>query len=525
MPLVDVLQFIKLSGRNGVLLLDSQGSRAEIGFFRGNVVRAHCPSSKPLGGHLVESGCLSDEELQRALEIQQAEEPPPPIGALLLRLGLVRRNELVEAFRQQMLQTIYELLSWRGGGFRFTQDAQKPFDDLFLSPSELAEVSLDTEQVLLEGAQMLDEHERTAKPVATSEAVDVRPPTTESSSDAAQTQPRCEGPSQPQRRSPRSISGMQPSTKLYLWALSRDSSLLTSLGETLADDDVVVVALRSAEATSQRATPRRRAFLVDLRGAGELGMRQLAAVRDAHPGAHVLAVTERGAKQAATFGAGATSVLEPDVESIAAWVRSMKKQELHASSRAIFAEGLATGFAKLRKLIGEVRCGVISATPTLSLLNLVSDTVERGVFFAIDRGHLVGLGGFGATGEHRQVAEQTRGLKIPLDFAGVLGDCVRDVQARSADVDCAELPSSLMDRIGLPKSRSFGVFPVLGAGCVRALLYVDNGERNWPVEELEFLELAAAQMGLALENEQLRRGLFARSPPTAPLLDLAAKSR
>jgi len=86
-------------------------------------------------------------------------------------------------------------------------------------------------------------------------------------------------------------------------------------------------------------------------------MSQLGAICEVHPGAHLLAVVDRGAPQATAFAAGATAVLEPDVASIAACLRSIKRQDSHASSHAIFAEGLATGFAKLRKLIGEVRCG------------------------------------------------------------------------------------------------------------------------------------------------------------------------
>ena len=38
-----------------------------------------------------------------------------------------------------------------------------------------------------------------------------------------------------------------------------------------------------------------------------------------------------------------------------------------------------------------------------------------------------------------------------------------------------------------------------------ALVYADNGPSNRPIEELDILELAAAQAGLALENELLRR--------------------
>jgi GAF domain-containing protein len=42
-----------------------------------------------------------------------------------------------------------------------------------------------------------------------------------------------------------------------------------------------------------------------------------------------------------------------------------------------------------------------------------------------------------------------------------------------------------------------------------ALVYVDNGARREPLEELDMLELASAQAGLAFENELLRRRVSA----------------
>ena len=45
----------------------------------------------------------------------------------------------------------------------------------------------------------------------------------------------------------------------------------------------------------------------------------------------------------------------------------------------------------------------------------------------------------------------------------------------------------------------------MGGQRVIALVYADNGPSNRAIEELDILELAAAQAGLAFENELLRR--------------------
>jgi hypothetical protein len=40
---------------------------------------------------------------------------------------------------------------------------------------------------------------------------------------------------------------------------------------------------------------------------------------------------------------------------------------------------------------------------------------------------------------------------------------------------------------------------------VISVIYADNGDREEPVEDIDILELATAQVGMAFENELLRR--------------------
>ena len=49
------------------------------------------------------------------------------------------------------------------------------------------------------------------------------------------------------------------------------------------------------------------------------------------------------------------------------------------------------------------------------------------------------------------------------------------------------------------------LFPVLGSRNVNSVVYTDNGQLSREIEEIEILELAAAQVGVAFENEALRR--------------------
>jgi hypothetical protein len=40
---------------------------------------------------------------------------------------------------------------------------------------------------------------------------------------------------------------------------------------------------------------------------------------------------------------------------------------------------------------------------------------------------------------------------------------------------------------------------------VISVIYTDNGENEGPIEDVDILELATAQVGMAFENELLRR--------------------
>ena len=80
-----------------------------------------------------------------------------------------------------------------------------------------------------------------------------------------------------------------------------------------------------------------------------------------------------------------------------------------------------------------------------------------------------------------------------------------DATVRSLSFDEAAFPEAFTRVVGKPRSGHCAVFPVVGGERVIALVYADNGPSNRAIEELDILELAAAQAGLALENELLRR--------------------
>ena len=85
--------------------------------------------------------------------------------------------------------------------------------------------------------------------------------------------------------------------------------------------------------------------------------------------------------------------------------------------------------------------------------------------------------------------------------------CIALGHALTLDYDSAELPGELKRVLDRPRSGQGVLFPVLGARRAIGLIYADNGRRVASVQDVELMELATAQVGLAFENELLRRQL------------------
>ena len=167
----DVLQLLELAHKTGVLTVrsDRLSDEAIIHFSRGAIVFAvRRRSTRRLGQLLIRAGHLTQRELDRALEIQHA-EPTRRLAEILLEMGSVGEEELERQLRFQMEETIYELMPWADGYFKFEERAE--IAELRL----LARVRVDS--LLMEGSRRIDEWSRLEAKVPGPEAVPSLSPT------------------------------------------------------------------------------------------------------------------------------------------------------------------------------------------------------------------------------------------------------------------------------------------------------------------------------------------------------------
>jgi hypothetical protein len=100
---------------------------------------------------------------------------------------------------------------------------------------------------------------------------------------------------------------------------------------------------------------------------------------------------------------------------------------------------------------------------------------------------------------------KTQNLAFPVGESGIFFECLKDSQTRRVSFDIAGLPQAFREVVDRPVSGESVVLPVPGSDRVIAVIYLDNGGRDRPVGDIEIFEMAAFQLGLALENEFMRR--------------------
>jgi hypothetical protein len=282
--------------------------------------------------------------------------------------------------------------------------------------------------------------------------------------------------------------------------LSSQSDVLECLEEALGGlARVRVVDARDAGApTPGECQP---LVVVDLRP-GEHTPGGIRRIRELHPRALVVGLVGGPDTMASAIGEGAVAVAE--VSYLPACCANLLRAQTPQDSAE---HNLRSGLGRLRRVLGDLRSGLLSATVSLNLMTIVADSVERAVLFVQQGDQLVALGAFGATSAGKPLAGITRGLSLRLDAAGALSRAIAEGHAFTLDYDDGDLPAELGKILDRPRSGQGVFFPVLGARRAIGLIYADNGRRAASVQDVELMELATAQVGLAFENELLRRQL------------------
>ncbi|MEL7058879.1 MAG: DUF4388 domain-containing protein [Acidobacteriota bacterium] len=525
--LADVMQFIHLGRRTGTLSLLRGDDEAEIGFHRGQIVGARAPGTRPLAEVLVEMDSVHPEAMNELLAEQKSEQPRRSLGQILVQRGLLPLDDVRAGVERQIESAIFDLVTWTTGTFEFALDELKPNEDIAMYPGDvIPKLNLNTQMLLLEATRVLDEARR-----AEADGLDPRAVMAERLSrgpvkDPVDDEPPIAdgGTRLSEEIALDSVSDLVAGLDLEgdspnllpeaaarrLQVVSPDRRLADALAEMIQPEiaQVVRVPLREA-GTRLPGEPSPTLVMLDLRD-GHHAVDDLLAIRRSRPRSSAIAVVDSPALTTAAFEAGAVAAMPAEPAALAACFHSLVRTLQDAGPRAVTSKAQRAGFARLRRVLADIRSGLLSATMALNLMHIISESVERAVLFLVKQDSLSALGAFGFSESGRPLAEVTRSLALSTDEDNVLNRCVHDGQPRSLGFDQARLPEELRTMLGRPHNGQIVVFPVMGSERVISVVYTDNGPSAHAIEDIELLELATAQVGVAFENELLRRQIQSR---------------
>jgi hypothetical protein len=146
-----------------VLIYPAGGQESHVFFRRGDAYHARLLGNRiQLGTRLVSAGYLSHEDVDRALEVQKSEGSRRRLGEILIEEGMVPRGAIEEIVKEQIEDTIFEILRWDDGIFEFEQDVMSD-EDIGLQVS--------VENLVMEGARRFREWHQITRRIPTLEAI------------------------------------------------------------------------------------------------------------------------------------------------------------------------------------------------------------------------------------------------------------------------------------------------------------------------------------------------------------------
>ncbi|MBZ0113181.1 MAG: DUF4388 domain-containing protein [Thermoanaerobaculia bacterium] len=526
-PLSDVMQFVHLGRRSGTLSVEQGERGAQILFHLGAIVGAHLVPGARIGEYLIEMGVLPVPTRDRALAHQAEEAHDRTLGQVLLDWEAIDLDQVRAAIRLQIERTIYEVVTWSFGTFEFSLDRLDPVDDIAFLPEDLLPtLDLNTQMVLLEAARIFDERSldegglegasfenrltgtSAVEPFSTfsqhrsDQAADLFDDTHpgfhfEEDEAALGSDGDEDGEAELLDTADHSVTG-----RPALLFVSAGGDLLERAREVFETSGEELEPLPHDIAAGEMSS---RAIVAFEYVEGVTSLAGLAEICSGNPGLTVICVLEDVARTADAYMAGAAAVVPPEPHAILGCFRSLTKFRRLASPTA--NPTTPYGFEKLRRVVSELRSGVFSASVALSLMKVISESVERAVLFLVQKDVLVAVGAFGFDGERRPLAQRTRGLRLQLPGGDGLSRAIEAGRATTLGFEEAALPAALARVIGRPVHEEIVIFPVLGTDRVILVVYTDNGTVDRPIEEVDILDLAAAEVGIAFENEVLRRQL------------------
>lgn len=561
LPLTDIFQILSLSKRTGILeIVTPNHEKGFILFKNGFIIGAVPPTSLRLnlGEMLIRQGLISETELQNALSSQKMDARGRPLGQILVQLGILDKNQLNALVKQQIYRSIYEMLKINRGTFTFSLNEVIPFDEIRLNPLDivLLEKGINTQQVLLDALKEQDEEQRDKKADTHASMQDFRTDIDNIEATMDDLESVTGDLMITHQEDIHSTRPLLDHTVLLM--VSPESSVRSLISHILAQYQILTVEVERLSEPELRNRLKEwvRSYRIPIlvvdyeawlyRGVPALHLNHLLETLwsdypelvtilftiSAHK-SHIEKFLTRGNVSWMEYWES-RSGLSPSVfwnnivHSIiiklmeiphpkTAWASysgsSLVKQlwkdvGLDAPMEPETQdERFQHALGQLKEALNELRNP--SEVPQISLLILqfASEFMDRGILLLNTTEGLIGLGGFGDTGDDEPMPIKVR--RIQLQEA--MGGFAQVIQEKtSLHEKFSRLPDWLrhfLHFLGRMQPTEIVLFPIIVQNQVVSIYYGDNAVERAPMRDLTYLEIFMNQAGFALENALLSKKL------------------
>jgi len=154
MALADLLQWLSLGKKTGTLRIHRQNIIKKVYFKHGKIISASSNDPREyIGTILLNKGQISEEVLKNALvEHKKRNEI---LGRYLVKEELIPEEDMTDALKTKVEETIYNLFLWPDGEFLFF-DNEIPHEPLF-------PISVSIDWIIMEGMRRVDERKEMRK--------------------------------------------------------------------------------------------------------------------------------------------------------------------------------------------------------------------------------------------------------------------------------------------------------------------------------------------------------------------------
>ncbi len=161
MNVADLLQFLAVGRKSGVLKFDRAPIVKQIYFENGIIIGSNSNDPKEyLGQLLIHYGKLDESQLRAALQTQR--QSGGRLGEILVSTGILPEADVLEVLRIRTLDVIYDLFLWEEAHFELHDEPP---------PDHFIRIEVHPTKVIMDGAYRIDEWKRYRSQIPSDRAV------------------------------------------------------------------------------------------------------------------------------------------------------------------------------------------------------------------------------------------------------------------------------------------------------------------------------------------------------------------